>query len=610
MNKYPIYRINDCAKYPLLVLLLIVCGNAKASMYTTVRTELLQYASEFARQQLGDKSQARAFIDLDSKPESEDSLIYQRLHDFSVTMFYNGEPVKTFEYARNMLAIIDRHGYTDDMPAALTKFKARCYLSAGSAADETGMHSLSVDFYLKGLKITRAHKLERTESDILNNIGISYMHVGNSAKAEEYFNQALALNTRIGDTANKFRSYNNLSDMYERSGQIDEALSHALKAIQCLEERKNGVDYYFMQMVIGHLYTKKKEYSMARTYLQNAYAHQKQSKIKGDLYNTVIELTNLYIAENQPDSIKHYLTEARNIAAESKNPTLMLQLYSLEKEIYSRQGMPEMAVRCADRILALRDSMYLIENQNKMEQAHRIFAIEQKAAESDSAIASWNPVIVFFSMGAVVVILIALLIWIVMIRRKRRRAISEREEANRQLHTLQQQQLQERIAKERELQLTLDEHNRKLTSFTLDRIQTSQQIDEINQRLKRLLISVPQRDKTLKTELQDISVKLSSLNADAQWEEFQYYFEKVHPRFYTRLNARYPELSNKERRLCALLSLGLSSKDIAAITFREVRGVETSRIRLRKKLQLDGDENLSSFLQGIAVTEDEQSLPS
>ena len=43
------------------------------------------------------------------------------------------------------------------------------------------------------------------------------------------------------------------------------------------------------------------------------------------------------------------------------------------------------------------------------------------------------------------------------------------------------------------------------------------------------------------------------------------------------------KLTVKEKRLCAFISLGLSTKEIAAIAFREVRSCESSRNRLRKK---------------------------
>ena len=68
---------------------------------------------------------------------------------------------------------------------------------------------------------------------------------------------------------------------------------------------------------------------------------------------------------------------------------------------------------------------------------------------------------------------------------------------------------------------------------------------------------------------------------------------------YENLNEEYPTITMKEMRLCALLRLGLSTKEIADITFKEVRSVESARNRLRKKLQISQTEDLQKFLMNF-----------
>lgn len=46
----------------------------------------------------------------------------------------------------------------------------------------------------------------------------------------------------------------------------------------------------------------------------------------------------------------------------------------------------------------------------------------------------------------------------------------------------------------------------------------------------------------------------------------------------------------------------IKTREIAGITFREVRSVETSRTRLRKKLGLDTDSSLFDYLVGLTHT--------
>jgi PAS domain S-box-containing protein len=80
------------------------------------------------------------------------------------------------------------------------------------------------------------------------------------------------------------------------------------------------------------------------------------------------------------------------------------------------------------------------------------------------------------------------------------------------------------------------------------------------------------------------------------WEDFLMRFENVYELFYKRLHDQFPDLTPGELRLCALLRLNVSTKDIAAITFQNPQSIDTARYRLRKKLNLEPDDNLVDFL--------------
>ena len=84
------------------------------------------------------------------------------------------------------------------------------------------------------------------------------------------------------------------------------------------------------------------------------------------------------------------------------------------------------------------------------------------------------------------------------------------------------------------------------------------------------------------------------------WTEFETYFTKVHPDFYTKLSQQFPDLTPNEKKLCAFLKLNLSTKEISAITYQSVNSIMVSRTRLRKKLNIQGEEtNLTNFLMEL-----------
>jgi DNA-binding CsgD family transcriptional regulator len=88
--------------------------------------------------------------------------------------------------------------------------------------------------------------------------------------------------------------------------------------------------------------------------------------------------------------------------------------------------------------------------------------------------------------------------------------------------------------------------------------------------------------------------------SDDDWDNFSMYFDQVHNNFITTMKAKFPGLSSTDLKLCAYLRLNLSSKEIAQLLNISLKGVEISRYRVRKKLQLSTETNLYDFL--IEVT--------
>ncbi len=86
---------------------------------------------------------------------------------------------------------------------------------------------------------------------------------------------------------------------------------------------------------------------------------------------------------------------------------------------------------------------------------------------------------------------------------------------------------------------------------------------------------------------------------DSNWEEFETLFMKVHHSFHDKMNRQYPNLTLNERRLCAFLKLNMNNKDIAKITFQSEEALKKARLRLRKKLGINRDTNLSGFIQSL-----------
>lgn len=91
----------------------------------------------------------------------------------------------------------------------------------------------------------------------------------------------------------------------------------------------------------------------------------------------------------------------------------------------------------------------------------------------------------------------------------------------------------------------------------------------------------------------------TNIEHDSDLDNFQSSFDAVHNDFFKKLGSMYPQLTNKDKMLCAYIKMNLMSKEIAPLLNISVRGVEISRYRLRKKLGLDEKANLAEYLQNL-----------
>ena len=89
------------------------------------------------------------------------------------------------------------------------------------------------------------------------------------------------------------------------------------------------------------------------------------------------------------------------------------------------------------------------------------------------------------------------------------------------------------------------------------------------------------------------------LEGENYWTEFNLYFNEVDKEFTQTLSARHPELTSNDLRLCALIRLNLTTKEIASLLNISVRGVEQGRYRLKKRLNLEADQNLLRYIAEV-----------
>ncbi|GHV70600.1 hypothetical protein FACS189420_2360 [Bacteroidia bacterium] len=153
--------------------------------------------------------------------------------------------------------------------------------------------------------------------------------------------------------------------------------------------------------------------------------------------------------------------------------------------------------------------------------------------------------------------------------------------------------------KNEQLEMNIQHKSQELANLAMSLARKNEFLIEIKENLSKFF------DKTnLSNELSIFKKNILQINnridenirEDDSLQKFEENFDLVHNNFIRRLSTDFPDLTMAERKMCAYIKMQLSSKEIAPLLNISIRGTETLRYRLRKKIGLHRDESLTQFL--------------
>ena len=144
----------------------------------------------------------------------------------------------------------------------------------------------------------------------------------------------------------------------------------------------------------------------------------------------------------------------------------------------------------------------------------------------------------------------------------------------------------------------LESRTKELASIAMQITYKNELLAQIRQKLTKVSSKMIHQESKHQVDALVKTLEKDIIGQD-EWEKFEVHFDQVHEDFMKKLRNNYPELTPKDLRLCAYLRMNLSSKEIAPLLNISIRGVEISRYRLRKKLYLPRDANLTDFMMHL-----------
>lgn len=451
-------------------------------------------------------------------------------------------------------------------------------------------------------------------SATLRGLGSTFYFTGDYLRSLECLQESLELAERTGNLRDKMLGYNTIGSIYRQLTDYPRALQEFYQSLAMAEELGHEIELPMGNIAIIHYM--QSEYEKSLEIMLKVLELLRANRDRRNEAACLGNLASLYYYLNNPEASIQYWNQAMLLHQELGNEggvafTLRAigEQYQLREEYPNALEYYQRSEELARQIHAL---PYLVATLNKLGTLwHTLGEYEKtlivlKEAETIAATIGDK----YFEMSACESIAEALeamgdvsaalhyyrkyhgLFQEIEGHEKQReianvelRAKIEAEHRERELLRLRAETL------EREMELK----NRELTSLAMQLVQKNEFLETLSHQMREL--------QNTQSDGGDVSRIIRQVDATRNqsndWELFEAQFRSTHQGFIDHLLQRAPMLSPTELKVCAMMKINLSTKEIANILCCSARTVEHHRYKVRSKLGLGTEDNLGTFLAGL-----------
>ncbi|MBN2777795.1 MAG: tetratricopeptide repeat protein [Bacteroidales bacterium] len=470
----------------------------------------------------------------------------------------------SLKYYHTALSIYKQGGIDHGQSAALT--------GIGDIYDFQKQDSLALKYYFESLSIAERIGSQHQKAQNFNNIAVVFKRT-NSNLSISYFNKAIEIYLQLDMQDNLGVCYNNLGTLHRNLNNIDSAEVYMIKSMRIRESTGNLQGFAISLNNLAYL-NYEKALSTEDLVQSNFY------------YNTAIEYAkkSLEVSKN-----------LNSLYTRSNSYGTLTQIY-LELENY------EEAMNYQSLYFVTRDSIFNIDKAAVIEDIEAKYQVSRKnaeiiALESEKELSKIRNAQFYTIVFGIVSLLSIFLTLLIIKRRKDKMIYSQKEQILLNQEKLTNSELEKKRLKEKELLSEIDFKSKQLNTHALNMIQKNTILNDVKTEIKNIYSDIPEK---YRKSLQRIINKISfAQNSEKDWEKFKLYFEQINKDFYDKLKKINSDLSDNDLRICALIKLNLSPKEIAKVLNIAPNSIKSSRYRLKKKLALDTKDDLEMFVRGI-----------
>ncbi|WNJ17696.1 tetratricopeptide repeat protein [Pontibacter sp. G13] len=417
-------------------------------------------------------------------------------------------------------------------------------------------------------------KIEYLEGEItiFTNIGIIFYETGDLEQALHFLKKAYQLSLKAENLFAHFPVISNYASLLVSTGSDTDSVQAMFLELEAHPDLENDPNMArTLHQNIASLYTRQGDWALAEQHYFKALKIAEQGQVP-ELPQIYTGLAMNYYGQGKYTNSIQYERKAQQLAS---LPSEFKWTYQSLAKSFTQLGQKDSALHYWDRLLQLRDSMESERHKELMAEAQENLTVVEKEYEikelqQQRALDQLSKRVSYLAI-VVLVLMLALggyMAWTV-IRRKKEETLLQ--------------------------QAKLKQKNEHLVNLSLSIHQKNQVLRSFEDKLKA------QREKGGDSQLlTDLSKSLTQfLKIDEDWERFEAYFHDLNHGFYDILKERWPNLTNQELRICTLAKLRFNIKEMAQTLFISVDSVKSSRYRIRKKLAIETEQDLSDFLNEL-----------
>lgn len=433
------------------------------------------------------------------------------------------------------------------------------------ALNKLGRYEESIPHYQKSLEYD-TDNTKRTNAFI----GLSDVHraLGDAESSLEYALKAKRRAEQYGKKYAKSVAYEAVANAYAQIDQPDSALFYMEQVLELLKAMPTHLASF--SSFAGTQALRLENYDRARIHFRNAINSSALLESRAFISGYHNDLAKTFRSLGQHDSTLHYARLGLDLSRANNEQPEELQALELMAESFKEMSQPDSALFYMDEAKTLQYEIFNAKLVNEVSDLKVQVATAQKETELQAAkteqIKAENQRKFAIGSGLFVVVILGL----AFIRYRR-------------TSTIKQELLQ---TEKRLLTAELDRNKQLLSTQTLNMIHKNNGFSEIAENLKEVNGS----GRKIKSII-DVNMAL-----EKDWDNFNLYFSQVHSSFYSTLSENHPSLSVNDKRLCALVKMGLTNKEISSILNIKYESINMAKYRLKKKMELKETEDVNEYL--------------